>query len=85
MTPKITKKSHFSVDESDPFVLTDHSFKVVIRGRPLVWKRVGWRYGGIFTPSKAKQIEFCKLVRFVFYINRRPIIDFGDADLEASI
>jgi Holliday junction resolvase RusA-like endonuclease len=85
MPPKKTTRSHFSVDECDPFVLTDHSFKVVIRGRPLVWKRVGWRYGGTFTPSKAKQVEFCKVVRSLFYINRRPIIDFGDADLEASI
>jgi hypothetical protein len=82
---KIKKPRHFSVDESDPFEVTDHSLKVVIRGRPLVWKRVGWRYGGTFTPSKPMQDEFCTQVQSLFTIKGCPILDFGDAELETSI
>ena len=73
------------MDVSDPFETTGHSFKVVIRGRPLVWKRVGWRYGGTFTPSKPKQDEFCLAIRHLFEMKGLPILNFGEAELEASI
>jgi hypothetical protein len=87
MPPKKNKHStHFSVNQGDPFEVTDHSFKVVIRGRPLVWKRVGWRrHGGTFTPSKPLQDDFCGQVRNLFILNGIPILHFGDAELEASI
>ncbi len=86
MPPKKNKHStHFSVNQGDPFEVTDHSFKVVIRGRPLVWKRVGWRrHGGTFTPSKPLQDDFCGQVRNLFILNGIPILHFGDAELEAS-
>jgi Holliday junction resolvase RusA-like endonuclease len=89
MPPKNRKNRknaiHFSVDEGDPFVVTDHSFKVVIRGRPIVWKRVSWRYGCHYTPSKRLQDEFCTTVRSLFLKKGIPILDFGDAELEMSV
>ena len=86
MPPKKKKKpKHFSVNDSDPFLLTDYSFKVIIRGRPLVWKRVGWRYGGTFTPSKPMQDEFCNQVENLFTVKGLPFLNFGDSELEASI
>jgi Holliday junction resolvase RusA-like endonuclease len=83
-TKKIKTPKHFSLD-SDPFKITDHSLKVVIRGRPLVWKRVGWGRNGAYTPSKKMQNEFCDVVKTLFILKGAPIVNFGDAELELSI
>jgi hypothetical protein len=86
MPPKKNKKpKHFSIDESDPFEVTAHSLRVVIRGRPLVWKRVGWGHGRPYTPSKHMQNEFCEQVKTLFSLKGVPVLNFGDAELEGSM
>jgi hypothetical protein len=83
---KKSKPIRYYVHPDDPFYSPDQKFTAVIRGRPLAWQRVGFGWNGTrYNRRKREQQDFPDALKKAFSLHNNTILNFGEAELEASI